>query len=123
MKKKKSKSGRGGARPGAGRKPGGPPTGGRPPGSVNKITADIQHALAELDCDPIVGMARIAKDKRTPLQLRFHCYAQLAKYVYAQRRSIEIAPGKQHPTGARLTSYPEAAEALRQLAVELKGKK
>ncbi len=120
---KKKKSTHGGARPGAGKPKGLPPSGGRSPGSVNKITADIQHRLAEMKCDPIVGMARIAMNHRNEINLRFHAYAQLAKYIYAQRRSIEILPGKQHPTGAKLISYPDAVQTLMALEDELKGKK
>ncbi len=97
--------------------------GGRKAGTVNKLTSDIQVALAELDCDPIVGMALIAKDKKNKIELRFKAYAQLAEYVYAKRRSIEIAPSKAHPTGAKLITYPDAVKMLMALEDEIKGKR
>ena len=37
-----------------------PKTGGRKPGTPNKRTAEITAKLAELRCDPVAGMARIA---------------------------------------------------------------
>lgn len=77
-------------------------TGGRKPGSINKITSDIAFALGKLGCDPIVGMAKIAMDKKNDVTVRLRAYAEVAQYQYPKRRSVEITPGKMDPTGARL---------------------
>lgn len=69
----------GGARPGAG----------RPVGSKGRRTKDVEDRLAALRCDPITGMARIAMNKKNPLDLRARMYAELAQYVAPKRRATE----------------------------------
>lgn len=95
-----------------GRPKGYPKTGGRKLGSVNKITADIIHALAELHCDPIRGMARIANNRKNDAGLRLKAYSDLAQYVYPRRRAVELTPGKTDASGAELLS---AAEIIREV--------
>jgi len=70
----------GGARPGAG----------RPKGSPNKRTAEIQERLAELDCDPIEGMAMIAADPTNSNELKFSCYKELAQYIAPKRKAVDM---------------------------------
>ena len=41
-------------------------TGGRTKGTPNRATADVIARLAELNCDPIEGMALLALDPRQP---------------------------------------------------------
>ena len=71
----------GGAREGAGRKKGKP----------NKKTQEVLDKLAELNCDPIEGMARIAKQAidEGELQLAGNMYKELAQYVAPKRKAIE----------------------------------
>lgn len=73
---------RGGAKPGERR-------GGRKPGTPNKRTADVAERLAALGCDPIAGMARIAKNPKNPIELRGRMYAELAQYIAPKRRATE----------------------------------
>lgn len=79
-----------------------PRSGGRKPGTPNKITSDIAFALAQLNCDPIVGMAQIAMDPKTDINLKARMFAELAQYQYPKRRAVEVTPGKSDPTGAQL---------------------
>jgi hypothetical protein len=74
----------GGARAGAGRKPGVP----------NKKTLEISEKLAKLGCDPIIGMARIALNKKNPLELRGRMFSELAQYVAPKRRAVEHSADK-----------------------------
>lgn len=96
---------------------------GRPKGSVNRATADVQARLAALDCDPFEGMAllsrpsmecRRCKGKKTilihdepmgcpvcnasgeeliPLEIRSSMFKELAQYVAPKRKAIEHSPG------------------------------
>lgn len=43
-------------------------TGGRTKGTPNKRSAEIQHKLAEMGCDPIEGLARIAQQAESDAQ-------------------------------------------------------
>lgn len=70
----------GGARPGAG----------RPKGKPNKRTAEIQERLAELDCDPIEGMAMIAADPNNTQELKLAAYKELAQYVAPKRKAVDM---------------------------------
>jgi hypothetical protein len=62
---------------------------GRPKGALNKRTLDIVAKLAAERCDPIVGMARIAMDKKNPVELRARMFAELAQYVAPKRKAME----------------------------------
>lgn len=70
-----------------GRRPGG----GRPKGSPNKRTLEVQERLAELGCDPIEGMARIAMNMDNSEELRGRMFAELAQYVAPKRKAIEAS--------------------------------
>lgn len=71
--------------------------GGAPKGNTNrkgkpaKMSADIAARLAKLNCDPIEGMATIAKDAYAAGELAIagKMYAELAQYVAPKLRAIE----------------------------------
>jgi len=65
-------------------------TGGRQAGTPNKRTIEIQEILAELNCNPIEGMARIAMDEKNSPELRGKMYSELAQYVAPKRKAIEV---------------------------------
>lgn len=65
-------------------------TGGRVAGTPNRRTAEVVARLEQLGCDPLEGMARIAMDEGTPLELRGRMFAELAGYVYPKRKATEI---------------------------------
>lgn len=67
---------------------------GRPKGSLNKATVDIAEKLAKLRCDPLIGMARIAMNRKNPLELRGRMFAELAQYVAPKRRAVEHSADK-----------------------------
>jgi len=66
-------------------------TGGREAGTPNRRTVEVQERLEALGCDPIVGMARIAMDPATPLELQARMYAERAPYCYPKRKAIEYS--------------------------------
>lgn len=76
---------KGGSKPGERR-------GGRQKGTPNKKSTDIKRIIEGLGCDPIEGMARIAREaeaaKDHPVALA--AYKELAQYMYPKRKAIEI---------------------------------
>jgi|HubBroStandDraft_1064217.scaffolds.fasta_scaffold20363_1 hypothetical protein len=62
---------------------------GRKKGTTNKLSGEVAERLRELGCDPIKGMAEIAKSKKTPLELRGRMYSELAQYVWPKRKSVD----------------------------------
>lgn len=70
----------GGARPGAG----------RPKGSKNIRTIEVEAKLKALGCDPIEGMALIALDPATEIDLKAKMFAELAQYVAPKRKAMEV---------------------------------
>ena len=64
-------------------------TGGRRRGTPNKLTQSVIDRLHELGCDPIEGMAKIAADEATPVELRARMFAELAQYVAPKRKAID----------------------------------
>ena len=71
-----------------------PKTGGRVSGTPNKKTDELAAKLADLGCDPIEGLARIAEDPATKPELKIRCYAELAQYVHPKRKAMELGSGK-----------------------------
>ena len=67
-------------------------TGGRTAGTPNKRTLDVIERLDEFGCDPIEGMAKIALDPQTPIELRARMFSDLAQYVAPKRRAVEHSP-------------------------------
>ena len=67
-----------------------PKTGGRRSGTPNKRQHELVVKLEQLGCDPIEGLARIAMASETALELRVRCYAELAQYVHAKRKAVEL---------------------------------
>jgi hypothetical protein len=62
---------------------------GRRAGIPNKRTQAVAELLAEMDCDPIAGMAHIALDEANSVELRAKMFAELAQYVAPKRRAVE----------------------------------
>lgn len=77
-------------------------TGGRKKGTPNKATKEVQERLEAMNCDPIEGLAAIAKETRQQankatdpvekiqfLGIAYRCYKELACYVAPKRKAIE----------------------------------
>ena len=67
-------------------------TGGRQRGTPNRATQELAEKLEALGCDPIEGMARLAMAAETAPALKVKCYAELAQYVHAKRKAVELGP-------------------------------
>jgi hypothetical protein len=74
-----------------GRPPGYPKTGGRQKGTPNKATKDVAEKLEALGCDPIVGLAEFAMDRRKTDEIRVRCYIELAQYLHPKRKPVDIS--------------------------------
>ena len=66
---------------------------GRKKGVPNKRTQSVIDQLVALDCDPIEGMASIARKAMDEgeLILAGSMYKELAQYVAPKRKSIEVS--------------------------------
>lgn len=84
----------GGKRPGAG----------RPKGSRNKRTQQVDELLDQLDCDPVEALVRLAamaeedaqacedpKERLPFLNMARDCYKELANYRYPKRKATELS--------------------------------
>jgi hypothetical protein len=76
-------------------------TGGRVKGTPNKGTVAVAERLEAMGCDPIEGMARIAMDITTPIEVRAKLYSELAQYIAPKRKAIEYS-GESAGVGAML---------------------
>lgn len=72
--------GRGGSRPGAGRKK----------GAVNKKTAEVQKAVAESGITPLEYMLQIMRDTALEPKDRLSAAIAAAPYVHAKLSSVEM---------------------------------
>ena len=66
-------------------------TGGRRAGTPNKRTQDVIDKLEDLGCDPIEGMARIARqaEEEGDKVLAARMYTELAPYIAPKRKAVE----------------------------------
>jgi hypothetical protein len=51
----------------------------------------VAERLEAIGCDPIEGMARIAMDIKTPIDIRAKLYSELAQYIAPKRKAIELS--------------------------------
>ena len=64
--------------------------GGRARGTPNKRTLFLEERLEELNCDPIGYMAKVMMDEEAHPQVRFCAAKELAQYIAAKRKAIEV---------------------------------
>ena len=76
---------------------------GRKPGSRNHRTkVSAQQKLREVEgklgvtIDPLEGMAIIAVDAAQDVQIRLTALRELAKYIYPQRKAVDMTIDEQH---------------------------
>ena len=69
-----------------------PKTGGRQKGTPNKRTQALIAAINEVcpDYDPVIAMAVIANDEGQDLSLRVQCHKEVAQYIHAKRKALEV---------------------------------
>ena len=67
-------------------------TGGRVAGTPNKDNQSIMDKLEALNCDPLEGMAKIAKKamEEGEFMLAGTMFKELAQYVAPKRKSVEV---------------------------------
>lgn len=65
---------------------------GRQKGTRNKYV-DVTSILADIGCNPILGLARIAMNKKNDPALRAKCYTELAQYQHPKMKAVDRASG------------------------------
>lgn len=67
--------------------------GGREKGTPNKDKKALQDKIqAEYPgYDPVLSMVAISQSPDTPLDMKITCHKEVAKYIHAQRKAVEIA--------------------------------
>ena len=75
-------------------------TRGRPVGSANKRTVEVQLQLEALECDPIMFLAmtmlnktsklKMKKGEQVPFKYRLEAAKELAHYIAPKRKAIDI---------------------------------
>ena len=68
---------------------------GRPKGARNRVTASQKISEVEqrmgVTLDPLEGMAQIAADETNDIQVRLAAFREMAKYLYAQRKAVDMS--------------------------------
>src|SRR5215211_2789781 len=77
--------------------------GGRKTDIQNKKTQAVADTLAELGCNPIEGMAKIAMDESQSIQLRAQMYKELAQYFAPKRKAVEVTGEDGGPVKTEMT--------------------
>lgn len=75
-------------------------TGGRKKGTPNKDNLPIQAKLAAMDCDPITGMATIARQAMDEgdTHLALTAFKELAQYIAPKRKALDVKADVTHNT-------------------------
>ncbi|MGH8578460.1 MAG: hypothetical protein ACREXX_07500 [Gammaproteobacteria bacterium] len=77
----------------------------------NRKTAEVARRLADLGLDPIERMAAIANDSDAPAAVRGRVLAELARYIYPARKSLD-ATVKLPPGGTLFERTMACLEAV-----------
>jgi hypothetical protein len=77
-------------------------TGGKIAGTPNRKTQEISALLESLGCNPIQGMAQIAMNEAHSPELRGRMFAELAQYVAAKRKAVELPTAPVAPQQSKL---------------------
>lgn len=71
------------------------PNSGRKKGTPNlrnfEFRKSVLEKLIELKCDPIEGLARIAKNRKVKSNVRARCYSDLAGFIYPKLLRTEVS--------------------------------
>lgn len=96
---------------------------GRKKGEPGKLARDVQSRLEELGCDPIAGLARIAKatEKSEPA-VSAHCYKALANKIYPDRKAVEHAGVDGGPIQTHDSSIESLAARIDGIAVTIRAR-
>jgi len=65
---------------------------GRRAGTPNKKTQDLMEKCEEAGVDPFMGLLLLARDGLEE-STRLGAYKDLCKYLYPQRRAVEVSSG------------------------------
>ena len=93
---------------------------GRKKGVPNKRTQGVIDQLEALDCDPIAGMATIAKEsmEAKDYATALNAFKILAEYVAPKRKSIEMTTHVTYEDRVRSMSEDELNEELRGMEID-----
>lgn len=64
---------------------------GRPKGSKDKRTLNVEETLAKLGLNPIEQMARFVLDESLDMTHRVKLVAELANYIAPKRKAVEMS--------------------------------
>lgn len=88
--------------------------GGKQKGS--SIALSVVEKLQNLNCDPIVGLVKIAEDKKEKTEVRAFCYHKLAKFIHPELKSTEhrvnVSGTIDHTVGPKQLLADRIAELL-----------
>jgi len=67
-------------------------TGGRTKGVANKRTQELAELLSNKfkGYNPILSLAEIAHDSAVPIEIRLSAHKEVASYIFAKRKAIEV---------------------------------
>lgn len=65
-------------------------TGGRKLGTPNKINAETAAQLAELGCNPVEGLAKIALNELNPVGIRLRAFDILMEYTKPKLSRVDF---------------------------------
>lgn len=85
-----------------------PKTGGRKPGTPNRITVAVREQLEASNCNPISVLIRVMRSSKTEPALKVRVAAELARYCYPQLRSIELRTPPGSPLEVNVVSARES---------------
>lgn len=104
----------------AGRKPGGPKTGGRQKGTPNTDRAALLARAKELGLEPWDALVTIAKDSLIEPTIKFQAIKEVCSYVYTKTKAVELSGANGEPLTPLKPLSLEETIALVKAAREVK---
>ena len=88
-----------------------PKTGGRAKGTPNKATQSLREKLADLGCDPVQELVRIAQNSKIE-DTKIEIYTKFLPHLHPKRKPADDSPGEEENTVDRQEISPEEAVNL-----------
>lgn len=87
-----------------------PKTGGRKKGTPNRATLTLKEKLETMGCDPLLELAKIAMNKKNPIEIRVLCLREIAPYVHPKRKPVDLSSDQPAVINVNTTLDPGSSD-------------
>lgn len=88
---------------------------------LRKVKRSVREYLDEINTNPIAELIKLARQKKTPIEIRAKCWAEVAKFAYPKLSTVALHHSGEvthnHQIFKTIMNNPELAEMAERLAL------